>query len=87
MSGPPVTLINRPRAPLIETSSSSGLEIARCAASTARFSPEALAAPIIAMPISAMIDRTSAKSRLIKPWTVTNSEIPRTACSSTSSAF
>ena len=39
------------------------------------------------MPISLMIVRTSAKSRLMRPWTVIRSEMPRTACSSTSSAF
>ena len=36
MSGPPVTLMMTPRAPLTEASSSSGLEMARCAASIAR---------------------------------------------------
>jgi ABC-type nitrate/sulfonate/bicarbonate transport system permease component len=87
MSVPPVTLMSRPRAPLIETSSSNGLEIARWAASTARFSPATVAAPIMAIPISAMMVRTSAKSRLMRPGTVTSSEMPRTACSSTSSAF
>ena len=43
--------------------------------------------PMIAMPISHMIVRTSAKSRLIRPCTVTRSEMPRTACSRTSSAL
>jgi hypothetical protein len=38
-SGPPVTLMMTPRAPLTHTPSSSGLEIARRAASTARSSP------------------------------------------------
>src|SRR5207249_3399938 len=46
-----------------------------------------LAAHVIAMPISDMIVRTSAKSRLMSPWTVIRSEMPRTAWRSTSSAF
>ena len=45
MSAPPLTLISRPRAPFIEVFSSRGLEIARSAASRARFSPEARATP------------------------------------------
>jgi len=73
--GPPVMLMSTPRAPWIETSSSSGLEIAFCAASTARSSPLAVAAPMSAMPISDMMVRTSLKSRLIKPWTVMRSEM------------
>src|SRR2546428_120865 len=86
-SGGPVMLMSTPRAPEIERSSRSGLEIAFCAASTARFSPCATAAPIIAMPISDMMVRTSAKSRLMRPCTVIRSEMPRTAWRSTSSAF
>src|SRR5438876_3436708 len=85
-SGPPVMLMSTPRAPEIETSSRSGLEIAFCAASMARFSPCAIAAPVIAMPVSHMMARTSAKSRLMRPWTVIRSEIPRTAWKRTSSA-
>ena len=46
---PPVIEMRRPRAPFIETSSSSGLAIAASAASTARrCSPEASPVPIIA---------------------------------------
>ena len=67
MSGPPVIEISRPRAPFIETSSSSGLAIAASAARMARRSPEASPVPIIALPISRITARTSAKSRLISP--------------------
>ena len=80
-------LISTPVAPWIDMSSSSGLEIAFCAASMARFSPLALPVPMSAMPISHMIVRTSAKSRLMRPCTVIRSEMPRTAWSSTSSAL
>jgi hypothetical protein len=86
MSGPPVKLISTPRAPSIERSSRSGFEIAARAASTARASPRPRPVPIRAMPISFMIVRTSLKSRLIRPWPVIRSEMPRTAPSSTSSA-
>jgi hypothetical protein len=86
-SGLPVMLISTPLAPRIERSSSSGLEIAFCAASTARFSPVATPEPMIAMPISDMMVRTSAKSRLIRPCTVTRSEMPRTAWRRMSSAL
>ena len=72
-------LINTPRAPWIEMSSSNGLEIAFCAASMARFSPLADAAPMSAKPISAITVRTSAKSRLINPGVMIKSEMPRTA--------
>jgi hypothetical protein len=54
-------------APFIEASSISGLEIAASAAVSARFSPSASPVPIIALPISRMTARTSAKSRLIRP--------------------
>ena len=66
-SGPPVTLMITPRAPSTEAPSSSGLEIARRAASTARFWPSATPVPIMARPMPAMIVFTSAKSRLISP--------------------
>ena len=45
-------LMSTPRAPFIETSSSSGLEIAMSAAFWARSSPSASPVPIIALPIS-----------------------------------
>ena len=87
MSGPPVMFTSTPRAPLIESSSSSGFEMAAWAALSARPSPVARPVPISAMPISLMIVRTSAKSRLMMPCTVIRSEIPCTAFSSTSSAI
>ncbi len=67
MSRPPVIEIRRPFAPRIEVSSSSGLAIAASAAAIARPSPEASPVPIIALPISRMTERTSAKSRLMRP--------------------
>ena len=79
ISGQPVTFTNRALAPWIEVSSSNGLEIARCTASIARFSPDAVPVPINATPRPSMIDFTSAKSTLISPGSVTMSEIPRTA--------
>ena len=63
----PVIEINRPRAPFIDTSSISGFAIAASAARNARFSPVASPVPIIALPISRITARTSAKSRLIRP--------------------
>jgi len=62
-----------------ETSSSSGLLMARWAASRARFSPAATPVPIRAMPDSDMVVRTSAKSRLIMPSARMTSEMPLTA--------
>ena len=59
--------ISRPRAPRMEVSSSSGLAMAASAARMARRSPEASPVPIIALPISRMMARTSAKSRLMRP--------------------
>ena len=59
--------MRRPRAPFMDASSISGFEIAASAAESARFSPEASPVPIIALPISRMTARTSAKSRLIRP--------------------
>src|SRR5215213_2237507 len=64
---PPVMETKRPRAPFIEESSISGLAIAASAAVSARFSPEASPVPIIALPISFITARTSAKSRLMSP--------------------
>jgi hypothetical protein len=64
---PPVIEINRPLAPRIDTSSISGFEIAASAARSERFSPDASPVPIMALPISRMTARTSAKSRLIRP--------------------
>ena len=84
---PPVTFTSTPRAPLIEKSSSSGLAIARRAASSALVGPVAEAVPITAMPMSAIMVRTSAKSRLTKPCVVIVFEMPCTACSRTSSAL
>ena len=43
--------------------------------------------PIIALPISLITERTSAKSRLIRPGMTIRSVIPRTPCCSTSSAI
>ena len=45
--------MSRPRAPFIDTSSSSGLAIAASAARMARFSPVASPVPIIALPMLA----------------------------------
>ena len=63
----PVILTSTPLAPETSISSSSGLEMAHLAASTARFSPLAIPIPIMAMPRSPMMDLTSAKSTLMKP--------------------
>ena len=60
-------MLNRmPLAPLIAISSS-GLDTASFAASTARSSPEPCPMAINADPALAMMARTSAKSRLISP--------------------
>jgi hypothetical protein len=83
---PPVTLMMTPLAPVTELSSSSGLEMAFCAASIERFSPSATPVPIIATPMPAMIVFTSAKSRLMSPGTRMRSEMPWMACRNTSSA-
>src|SRR2546428_42566 len=85
-SAPPVTLMMTPRAPFTDAPSSSGLEIARRAASLARSWPSPTPVPIIASPIPAMIVFTSAKSRLIRPGTRIRSEMPWIACLNTSSA-
>ena len=75
---PPVMLIKTPVAPCMETSSKSGLEIAASEASSARFSPSASPVPIMALPISPITARTSAKSRLIRPGMIIRSVTPRT---------
>ncbi len=80
MSSPPVIEMMTPRAPFIDTPSSRGLAIAFSAASIARLSPEASPVPIIALPISPITERTSAKSRLIRPGMTIRSVIPRTPC-------
>ena len=77
---PPVILINIPRAPSTVASSSNGLEIAFCAASTALFSPAAVPLPIRALPMLPIMHFTSAKSRLISPGITIKSEILQTAC-------
>ena len=59
--------INSPLAPFMEASSISGFEIAASADASARFSPDASPVPIIALPISRITARTSAKSRLMRP--------------------
>ncbi len=64
-------------------SSNKGLEIAASAASLARCSPLLTPVPIIAIPVSAITVRTSAKSTLIKPGLVIRSAIPCTAPSKT----
>ena len=66
--------------------SSSGEATACSAAATARFSPVPMPIPSSAFPASAMIVRTSAKSRLMRPGSVTRSETPCTPWRSTSSA-
>src|SRR3954468_4019640 len=66
--------------------SSSGDETAARAASTARSSPWPMPMPSSAFPASDMIVRTSAKSRLMRPGSVTRSETPWTPWRSTSSA-
>ena len=58
-----------------------------CAASAARFSPDAVPMPISAEPASDMIARTSAKSRLTIPGTVIRSVIPWTPWRRMSSAI
>ena len=67
------------------TSSSNGERIADSAASLARPSPLALPLPIMAIPISDITVRTSAKSTLIIPGLIIRSAIPCTAPDKTSS--
>ena len=66
-SEPPVIFTKTPCAPAIDALSRSGLEIACCAANTARSSPLAVPVPITASPIFFIIVSTSAKSKLTRP--------------------
>jgi hypothetical protein len=81
-------LTSTPRAPDRLTSSSSGEATACSAAMRARSHrvPAASAEPIIAMPISPITVRTSAKSTLTRPGTLMISAMPPTALRSTLSA-
>ena len=85
-SRPPVIERRIERAPSTEVSSR-GEATACVAASIARCSPTPMPIPSRACPASAMIVRTSAKSRLISPGSVIRSEIPWTPWRSTSSAI
>ena len=85
MSVPAAMLTNTPRAPVKSISSSNGERIADSAASLARSSPLALPLPIMAIPISDITVRTSAKSTLIIPGLIMRSAIPCTAPDKTSS--
>ena len=82
----PVMLMRMPRAPSMAPASSSGEAMAACAAAVARFSPRAVAVPITAYPMPAMMVFTSAKSRLMMPGMVMMSEMPCTAWRRMSSA-
>ena len=84
--GPELTFTNMPLAPARLTSSSNGLDMADSAALRARSSPEARPAPIMAIPISPITVRTSAKSTFIRPGEVISSAMPCTACNNTSLA-
>ena len=75
-----------PLAPCRLISSSSGQRIAPSAAIKARPSPVPSPVPIIAIPISAIMVRTSAKSTLIRPSNKIKSVIPCTAPNKTSFA-
>ena len=83
---PPVMLIRQPLAPSTEASSSRGDDMAPCAASRARLSPDATPVPITAMPWPHMIARTSPKSAFTSPGIVIRSLMPCTDCRRTSSA-
>jgi hypothetical protein len=74
-------------APVIDTLSSSGLEMACCAASSARFSPRPMPVPISAAPPFCMTVRTSAKSTLMMPVVVMSREMPWSRGAAPSSAF
>ena len=87
MSIPPVTLMSTACAPFIVVSSSKGLLIAASAASMARLSPEDSPVPIIALPISPITARMSAKSRLIMPGLIIRSVTPQTPWCRTVSAI
>ena len=81
-----VILTKTPLAPVKSISSSSGLQMADLAASSALFSPRPEPDPIIAIPFSDITVRTSAKSTLILPLHVINSATPCTAPNNTSFA-
>ncbi len=84
---PPVMLISTPLAPLMEMLSSSGLEMACWAPSSARFSPRPTPVPMSAEPPFCITVRTSAKSTFTMPVTLIRFEMPCVAFSRTSSAF
>ncbi len=84
---PLVRFTNTPRAPLTDTSSKSGWDMALSAASSARLSPLAIPVPMRAMPAFDMVVLTSAKSRFTRPGIMIRSVIPFTECSRISSAF
>mmetsp|Transcript_50551 Transcript_50551/g.105600 ORF Transcript_50551/g.105600 Transcript_50551/m.105600 type:complete len:313 (+) Transcript_50551:2002-2940(+) len=85
ISCPPVILNTIPFAFSIGKSNKGEL-IAAIAASWALVLPEPVPIPIKALPASAMTERTSAKSTLIKPGLTIISEIPTTPCLKISSA-
>jgi hypothetical protein len=79
MSRPPVMLISTPLAPFIDTSSSSGLDGGFGRLHGAVLAGRLRPVPIIALPISRITERTSAKSRLIRPGMTIRSVMPRNA--------
>ena len=87
MSAPPVILINTPFAPCIEQSSNNGFARACSAALIALSSPSASPVPIMAFPLSSIIDLISAKSKLINPGIIIKSVIERTPAYNTLSAI
>ena len=87
ISLPPVMLIRTACAPFILVSSNNGLLMAASAAFAARFSPDASPVPIMALPISDITVRISAKSRLILPGFIIRSVTPHTPLCRTSSAI
>ena len=78
ISRPPVMFMRTALAPFMVVSSSSGLLIAASAACVARASPDASPVPIMALPISPMTARISAKSRFIWPGLIIRSVTPQT---------
>src|SRR5437764_7665637 len=78
-SMPALTLTRMPCAPSRLMSSSNGDDTAASAAARARPSPLAAPDPIIAMPVSPITVRTSAKSTLMRPGRVMSSAMPCTA--------
>ena len=81
-----VIFTKTPRALAKLTSSNNGLATACSAAIRARSGPEAVAEPIIAIPISLITVRTSAKSTLTIPGILITSAMPETALCNTSLA-